>query len=152
MPRWPKEEKELPEIDLSKSQGDTFNLPNVTQNPDALIENLRVGFLGLHAHIDKVDAQVGALKDEIQGPRSMRAENEGEHAKVQRRHSLDEMEFALKRLSAPDPRPQDDDSPLVLRDAINEVIALRQAMQDLMQASSNVYQRGLTAIRDMTAR
>lgn len=122
------------------------------QNPDALIEHLRDGFLGLHAHIDKVDAQVGALKDEIQGPRYMQVASDGEHAKVMRRRALDEMEFALKRLTSPDPRPQDDDSPLVLQDAINEVIALRQIMQDLMQASANVYQRGLASIRDMTSR
>lgn len=123
-----------------------------TQNPDALIEHLRDGFLGLHAHIDKVDAQVEALKDEIRGPRSMQVASDGEHAKVQRRRSLDDMQFALRRLMQPEPRPADDDSPQVLQDAINETIALRQLVMDLMQASMNMHQHGLTTIRDMTSR
>jgi hypothetical protein len=117
----------------------------------------------LQAWVDMIHSRIDALVLESAEHRRVieplilpllriRPEPGAEHAKVQRRHSLDEMEFALKRLSAPDPRPQDDDSPHVLRDAINEVIALRQIMQDLMQASSNVYKRGLTAIRDMTAR
>ncbi|MGH2480249.1 MAG: hypothetical protein ACRDHW_11385 [Ktedonobacteraceae bacterium] len=79
-------------------------------------------------------------------------EDSPERPKVQRRRSLDDMQFALKRLTSTDPRPQDDDSPTVLQDAINETIALRQIVSDLMQASSNVYQHGLTAIRDMTSR
>lgn len=148
--------KEPPEIDLSKGQGDAFNLPEIegekANSEHALIEHLRDGFQGLHLHVDKVSAQVDALKDEIQGPRYMRAETEGERAKVQRRRSLDDMQFALKRLMQPEPRPADDDSPQVLQDAINETIALRQLVMDLMQASMNMHQHGLTAVRDMTAR
>ena len=75
-----------------------------------------------------------------------------ERPRVQRRRSLDDMQFALRRLMQPEPRPADDDSPQVLQDAINEVIALRQITSDLMQTSMNVYQRGLTAIRDMTSK
>lgn len=146
--------KEPPEIDLNKGQGDAFNLPEIegkAQNPDALIEHLRDGFQGLHLHADKISAQIGALKDEIQGPRYMQVSSDGERPKVQRRRSLDDMQFALKRLTQPEPRPADDDSPQVLQDAINEVIALRMAMNKLIQASSNVYQNGLVAIRNLTA-
>lgn len=76
-------------------------------------------------------------------------EDNPERPKVQRRRSLDDMQFALKRLMQPEPRPADDDSPQVLQDAINEVIALRQIVNDMMQASNGVYQSGLVAIRNM---
>ena len=123
-----------------------------THPTDTLIGHLKDGFDGVHLHLDQVSARVATLKEEVHGPHHASIPGDTEHAKVVRRRALDEMEFALKRLVSPDPRPQDDDSPLVLQDAINEVIALRQIMQDLMQASSNVYQRGLTSIRDMTSR
>jgi|SRR5690348_2039130 len=79
------------------------------------------------------------------------AENNPERPKVMHRRSLDAMQFALHRLESGEPRPADDDSPQVLTDAINEVIHLRQIINDMMQASSNVYQGGLVAIRNMTA-
>lgn len=120
-----------------------------TQAMDALIEHLRDGFQGVHLHVDKVSAQIESVKEEIHGPHL--APTDEERPKVQRRRSLDAMQFALRRLASGDPRPSDDDSPQVLQDAINEVIALRQIMNDMMQASNNVYQNGLVSIRNMTA-
>lgn len=167
MPRWPKEEKEennplkvdfkkihpdLPEIDLSKSQGDTFNLPKV--------ENTRTS-AEQQAWVDMIHSRIDALVLELAEYQRMfepvllplirvQAEAQPEHAKVLRRRSLDEMQFALRRLMSPEPRPADDDSPQVLQDAINETIHLRQIISDLMQDSTNLYQRGLSSIRAMT--
>lgn len=121
------------------------------QQPDALREDLKVGFQGLHSHMDKISAQIESLNEDIQGPHWKRADS-AEQSKVLRRRSLDDMQFALKRLTSGEPRPADDDSPQVIQDAINETIALRQIVSDMMQASYNVYQHGLVAIREMTSR
>lgn len=129
---------------------ETVSFADIIHNSSAN-DDLVDDFRGVHRHLDKVSAQVESLRAEVQGPRHT-AEDNPEHAKVMRRRSLDDMQFALKRLASGESRPAGDDSPQVMQDAINEVIALRQIISDLMQASSNVYQHGLVAIRDMTSR
>lgn len=101
-------------------------------------------------HTEKIERTVAYLES-VLNPLTVPQEDNPERPKVQRRRSLDDMQFALKRLASGEPRPADDDSPQVLQDAINEVIALRMAMNKLIQASSNVYQNGLVAIRNLTA-
>lgn len=120
--------------------------PQADEKPPA--DSLAFAFTGLHVHLDKIDAQVEALRMEIHG--SSHTQAASDTPKVQRRRSLDDMQFALKRLASGEPRPSNDDSPQVLQDAINETIALRQIMQDLMQSSMSIYQQGLSAIRNMT--
>lgn len=71
-------------------------------------------------------------------------------APIQRRRTEDEMRRALALLASGQRRPQDDESTLVLEDAIGEVFALRQAYADLMQATTTAYQNGLAAVRRMT--
>lgn len=146
--------------------GDAFPIPGPVQETrsdigfDVIVANLqqlanaigamygRIDVLG--SHIEKTERMVFSL-EAVLNPMPTASEPT-EHAKVQRRRSLDDMQFALKRLMQPEPRPADDDSPQVLHDAINETIALRRLVMDLMQASMNMHQHGLTAVRDMTAR
>ena len=127
---------DLPEV------GDVFPDPEPPHDLD-------FGFQGLHAHLDKIDAQVEALREEVRGPVYI-AEDNPERPKVNRRRSLDAMQFALKRLASGGPLPADDDSAQIVQDKINEAIALRQIMNEMMQASSKVYQNGLVAIRNIT--
>lgn len=124
--------------------------PEVAANPDtAILVQLRA----LAAKIEDQSIALAEYRRMIEPlilPLLGQAEERPELTKVERRRSLDDMQFALRRLMQPEPRPADDDSPQVLQDAINEVIALRQITSDLMQASMNVYQHGLTSIRAMT--
>lgn len=108
----------------------------------------------LHSRIDTLTLETAEHRRMIEPlilPLLRVQEDTSERAKVLRRRSLDDMQFALKRLASGEPRPADDDSPQVIQDAINEVIHLRQIVSDMMQASSNVYQHGLVAIRNMTS-
>ena len=103
--------------------------------------------------LNTIDQRLSAILHELQS-RNEDATPLGvdTSGKVTRRRSLDEMEAALRRLLSPEPRPRDDDSPQVMRDAITELILHRQLVADLMQSMTSGYQHGLDAIRKMTER
>jgi len=120
-----------------------------TQMSHPLIEHLQGGFQGVHLHLDQLSARIEAANPGLYDPR---AKDGAENTKITRRRSLDEMESAMRRLLAPEPRPRDDDSAQVMHDAITELILQRQLVADLMQAATNSYQHGLAAVRKMTER
>lgn len=104
--------------------------------------------------LSTIDANLQAILHELQwrNDAAVPTPLEASTSKIMRRRTLDEMEAALRRLQSPEPRRSDDDSPLVLQDAITELILHRQLVADLMQAATSSYQRGLDAIRKMTER
>jgi len=110
---------------------------------------------GLRHDINTLSDQVQTLRTQLLTSNMLIADLRGDTVRVapiQRRRTEDEMRRALALLASGQRRPQDDDSPQILEDAIGEVFALRQAYADLMQATTRAYQNGLAAVRRMTER
>jgi len=110
---------------------------------------------GLRHDINTLSDQVQALHTQLLASNMLIADLRGDTVRVapiHRRRTEDEMRRALTLLASGQRRPQDDESTLVIEDAIGEVFALRQAYADLMQATTTAYQNGLAAVRRMTER
>lgn len=66
-----------------------------------------------------------------------------------KRRSQDDMLKALAVLTGQSPKHPDDDSHVVLGDALQELFTLRQIAHDLMQGVGNAHQQATLKLKDM---